>query len=359
MTALHVTNERMMRVAATFAIGAVVACTAADQVVVSTAVDQAAQESEAELSLEIFVSEPEELNVTSAMITGPTEMMVVSGQGTKSAATRLADRVEATGLELKYIFLTHPHIDHSQGAGVLLERFPNAEFISTLEIALLQRHRIPFDDAVATAFFKENAAVPSAPARDYSDTVILIDGARVEIWKDIVGDAGLGYPDEPHVALYIPSLHALIPSDVVYFNGHVMTGGSSSGSRAAWIEQLEDWIGRDFNVVVPGHMPLTSLPDLTARAALTHTRDYIVDYDRTVAEASSSGEVVQTMIGLYPDVGHQPAVYMSAALEFQELRKLPFDTTGKEFDPGLSEEEIAEIDRQRLYTLREAYSNPK
>ena len=79
------------------------------------------------LELEIFVSEPEEINITSVLIKGPTEMMVMCAQGQKSSATRLADRIEEIGLELKYIFLSHAHLDHSQGAGILKERFPKAE----------------------------------------------------------------------------------------------------------------------------------------------------------------------------------------------------------------------------------------
>ena len=129
----------------------------------------------AKLSLEIFVSEPNEINVTSALIMGSTEMMVVSSQGTKSSANRLADTIEGKRLKLKYIYLTHPHLDHSQGAGILLNRFPEAKFIASPEVARLQRIRIALDDKLAKSRYEENAAVPSVPAEDYAESQILIE----------------------------------------------------------------------------------------------------------------------------------------------------------------------------------------
>ena len=126
--------------------------------------------SAAPLELEVFVSEPKEINITSVLVMGPREMMVVSAQGTKSAATRLADLIASKDRTLKYIFLTHPHLDHSQGAGVLLKRFPEAQFIATPEVAALQRRRMPMDDALAAARFGDNAAIPSVPAEDFEAT---------------------------------------------------------------------------------------------------------------------------------------------------------------------------------------------
>jgi len=121
------------------------------------------------LTLEIFVSEPEEVNVTSALIMGDTELLVMSAQGTRSAAMRLANRIESTGLQLKYVYLSHPHMDHSQGASVLKRRFPSAEFIAIPDVAGSQRENIPANDELAAFRFGANAAIPSIPFSDYED----------------------------------------------------------------------------------------------------------------------------------------------------------------------------------------------
>lgn len=272
-----------------------------------------------ELKLEIFVSEPEEINITSALIMGPTEMMVVSAQGTRSSANRLADLIAEKGLRLKYIYLTHAHLDHSQGATMLLQRFPNAQFITTPEIGELQRSSIEGYDAFASFRYQENAAVPSTPVTDYHEDTIEIDGHPIEIWKDVLGDSG---PDVPHSALYIPSLKALMPSDTIYYNGHVMLAGSTTESRVQAIEQIDSWLAMDLDVVVPGHTPRKSLSKLTARGALEHTKNYIIRYEEALATSSSSDEVISKMIAAYPTMAHQSALYISVYRSFGENERL-------------------------------------
>jgi hypothetical protein len=137
-----------------------------------------------------------------------------------------------------------------------------------------------------------------------------------------VGDAGLGHPDEPHSAIYVPSVRALLPSDAVYFDAHMMTGGSSKSSRAQWVAQLDSWIDKNFEIVVPGHMPKTSLVRLSARGALTHSRDYLLAYDRAVADTGSADELIAQMTSLYPDLQHHAALRLSAFMDHQETHRI-------------------------------------
>ena len=287
----------------------------------TSSADEIAAAPESQLSLEIFVSEPNEVNVTSALIMGPTEMMVVSAQGTKSAAIDLADVIEGKGKSLKYIFLTHPHLDHAQGASVLKQRFPEARFIATPITAFMQRNRIPTSDALAVARYGDNAAVPSVPAEDYHGSKLFIDGEEVEIWSGLIGDVGSGPISEPHSAIFVPGLNAFMPSDIVYFNGHVMMGGSTPESRAQWLAQIDHWISLEFDTVVPGHMPKTSLGDLTAQGALEHSAAYIRSYDEVMATSETSEQVIERMIELYPDAQHQSALYLGTYLNFAERDK--------------------------------------
>lgn len=308
------------------------------------------------LSLEIFVSEPAEINVTSALIMGPNEMMVVSAQATRSSAERLAARIKSKGLRLKYIFLTHPHLDHSQGAGILLQHFPEAQFIATPAIAKLQRHRMALDDAMAKKRYGDNAAIPSVPAQDYRQNSLLIDGETVEIWHNIVGDAGIGHHDEPHVALYIPSLKALMPSDVIYFNAHVMMGGSTRASRQAWLKQIEGWMAMDLNIVVPGHMPKGA--PLTAEGALTHTFSYITAYDSVLDKSDSSDAVIDEMINRYPDMPHRSALYLGTYLNFGEMHRLTFNPTIETIADWLPNYWVKWLD-QKIFASKKADYNPE
>jgi glyoxylase-like metal-dependent hydrolase (beta-lactamase superfamily II) len=163
----------------------------------------AAAEVEQALAIDIFVSEPGEINTTSAIIKGKSEMMVVCAQPNISAATRLAEKLKSTGLELKYIFLTHAHLDHFQGASILLKEFPSAQFIATPKVASLQRLRIEVSDQIAKDRYGDNAAVPSVEVDAFDEDVLFIDGMTVELWHGYVGDAALGHPDEEHTVVYV------------------------------------------------------------------------------------------------------------------------------------------------------------
>ena len=313
----------------------------------------------AQLELELFVSEPDEINVVSALIIGPTEMMVVSAQGTKSAANRLADRIEETDRTLRYIFLTHPHFDHHQGASVLKARFPMARFVASPDVARLQRVRAPMDDEQSRARLGANAAVPYVLAEDYPADTIEIDGVPIELWRGIIGDAGLGYPDEPHTALYIPSLNALLPSDAVYHDAHVFLGGSSRESRMIWSAQLEGWLAREFEIVVPGHMAKTSLETLSPEVALSHTRNYIATYEAVLAESETSDQLIAAMIEKYPDIRHRQGLYLGAFFDFFEFRSMLIDKAGNvAAGPGPASPQEAEAQRRQFEAVRRAYNPP-
>lgn len=280
---------------------------------------------ETKLTVEIYVSEPAEINTTSALIKGPTELMVVSAQPNISAASRLVKEIKQTGLSLKYIFLTHAHLDHFQGASIILSEFPEAQFVATPSIAKLQHLRIEASDEIARSRYGDNAAVPSIPVTPFNDDKLVIDGMPVEIWTGYYGDVALGHPDEAHNVLYVPSAHTLIPSDIVYFDAHVMLGGTTKESREIWISQLEKWLDQDFDKIVPGHMPKDA--PLTPNGALQHTIQYIKDYDKVLETHENAESVIRAMKEIYPDLRHGSALHIGTFIHFKVMHKLAFSST--------------------------------
>ena len=277
------------------------------------------------LSIDIFVSEPHEINTTSTLIMGETEMMVVCAQPNISSAQRLVQRLKKTGLELKYIFLTHAHMDHFQGASILLDAFPSARFIASPKIASLQKMRINVSDEIAESRYGDNAAIPSVAVEAFHEDTLFIDGKSVELMHGYVGDAVLGEADEEHTVLYVPSAHTLIPSDIVYFNAHVMMGGSTKKSRAKWKAQLKNWLAQKYDVVVPGHMPKGS--NLTAEGALRHTLSYINAYEDVIANYHTPDEVISEMKKRFPSIKHESALVIGTYIDFRKMHKLSFSPT--------------------------------
>jgi glyoxylase-like metal-dependent hydrolase (beta-lactamase superfamily II) len=76
--------------------------------------DCAGSESET-LHLDVFIGAADSLDVTSALIYGKSEAILVDCQFRISEAKKLADQVAARGRRLKAIIITHPDNDHYIG----------------------------------------------------------------------------------------------------------------------------------------------------------------------------------------------------------------------------------------------------
>ncbi|CAD0187190.1 hypothetical protein RUESEDTHA_04102 [Ruegeria sp. THAF57] len=277
------------------------------------------------LRLRHFISQPEEINVSSSLIMGTHEVICVTAQPTKFAAERLADMIEETGLKLTYVYLDHAHLDHSQGAAVLIKRFPDAKFVGAPNVVALQHLRMEADDKMARARYGDNAAVPSVPFEALDAGKLMLEGHEIQLWHDQFGDVGIGEPDEPHTVIYIPDLKALLPTDICYWQGHIMMGGSTPDSRARWKQQIREWMQMDLNVVIPGHVVRAESPSMTAQGVLEFSLDYIDAYEDVLDSSATSDEVIARMQDLYPDLGHVSALHIGTFILFGETHRLLFN----------------------------------
>ncbi len=277
------------------------------------------------LRLKHLISQPEEINVSTSLIMGKEDVICVTAQATRFAAERLADEIAETGLNLTYVYLDHAHLDHSQGATVLKKRFPNAKFVGAPEVVKLQHLRMEADDNMARSRYGANAAVPSVPFEPLDSDTLMIEGRKIELWHNQIGDVGIGKPDEPHTVMYIPDLKALLPTDICYYRGHVMLGGTTKESREQWKAQLREWMKMDLNVIIPGHIVRAESDSMTPQGVLEFTLKYIEDYEEVFENASSSDEVIDRMIAKYPGMQHVSALQIGTFILFRETHRLLFN----------------------------------
>ncbi|MGC1423545.1 MAG: MBL fold metallo-hydrolase, partial [Terracidiphilus sp.] len=69
--------------------------------------------------------------ITSTLIFGEYDAVLVDAMGTVAEAEALADWVALHNRNLETIYITHAHFDHFYGLSVLLDRFPGARAIAT------------------------------------------------------------------------------------------------------------------------------------------------------------------------------------------------------------------------------------
>ena len=85
------------------------------------------------LKLEVYTSPPNGYSVTSTIISGPNEVMVIDPQFLLSEAEHVIDRIHSMKKPLTLIYSTHAHPDHMFGVAALKKAFPNARYVAAPE----------------------------------------------------------------------------------------------------------------------------------------------------------------------------------------------------------------------------------
>src|SRR5277367_275146 len=71
--------------------------------------------------------------ITSTLIFGEYDAVLVDAMGIVAEAEALADWIALHNRNLETIYITHAHFDHFYGLSILLDRFPRARAIATLQ----------------------------------------------------------------------------------------------------------------------------------------------------------------------------------------------------------------------------------
>ena len=84
------------------------------------------------LKTKVFLSSDKNdgFGVTSTIIYGNKDAMLVDAQFTIANAHRLLAELIELNKNVKYVFLTHLHPDHYLGLEVIMQRYPDAEVIA-------------------------------------------------------------------------------------------------------------------------------------------------------------------------------------------------------------------------------------
>ena len=95
--------------------------------------------------------------ITSTLIFGEHDAVLVEALTTVAEAEALADWVALHHRNLQTIYITHGHFDHFYGLSVLLDLFPRARAIAAPKsLDLMQRFLLPRWTSSSTSAFRDN-----------------------------------------------------------------------------------------------------------------------------------------------------------------------------------------------------------
>ncbi len=230
--------------------------------------------------------------MTSTLIYGEYDAVLVDAQTTVAEAEALADWIALHHRNLQTIYITHAHFDHFYGLSVLLDRFPNARAIATPStVAGMQVFLTPPLNQFVQRCFPGQLATKLVAAEPYAHDTFTLEGHELRIIEQ-------GRTDGPDTtSLYVPSLGLVVAGDVVYNQCRMYVGDTTPESRRNWIAALDRLAALNPSIVVAGHKK-PGAPD--SPSTIQDTKRYLQDFERLQKTTTSDQELFDEMTELYP-----------------------------------------------------------
>jgi glyoxylase-like metal-dependent hydrolase (beta-lactamase superfamily II) len=258
------------------------------------------------LHLYVYVADDRAYHVTSTLIYGRTESVLVDAQFLLTDASKLAERIAQTHTKLTAIFITHPDLDHWIGLAVLHEKFPDARIYMTKQALEEFKKSVGADLEGRRKRAPEETPSAVPTPEPLPSTQLTVDGQPVFIVPDQQGDVAAA-PLNSFV--FVPSLRAVIAGDIVFSETHLWLAGSTSNTRASWRTSLEIIKALQPKIVVAGHGPRE--PE-DSTAAVVFTGGYLRDFETLLSSSAGEDQFVSAMQRKYPNLGQPRFVKIAA-----------------------------------------------
>jgi len=264
------------------------------------------------LALDVYTADAQGIGVTSTLIYGETEALLVDTQFRISDAEKLADRIAGKGRRLKAILVTHPHFDHFYGASVLLRRFPGTPvYASASDIEYIKGDLANTVAQIRARFGAETIPADIVIPRPWPGTHFTVDGQSVDVIAGLQGDVG---PGPRNNVVWVPSLAAAIVGDIAFNQVHLSLRATDARSRNAWQETLRLVQERQPRIVVAGHKNHAELPDTPE--VLAFNKAYLTEFEAALAASHNAGELIAAMKQKFPEAGLDRILNFTAARFF-------------------------------------------
>jgi glyoxylase-like metal-dependent hydrolase (beta-lactamase superfamily II) len=233
--------------------------------------------------------------ITSTLITGKHDAVLVDPPLTISQATEVGNWISTSGRTLRHVYITHGHGDHWFGAIPLLERFP------TVSVLVTSGTRDVMAAQNQPAFRKEfwDRVFPGQlPTGDL--TVSVVDTTGFELEGIPLLPIEVGHTDtDATTMLHIPEIGLLVAGDVVYNGVHpYLTESGGVNGINSWLTALDTAEALRPAMVIAGHKDPRAFDNPSQIQA---TRRYLTDARRLLESASSAEQFYNEMLALHPD----------------------------------------------------------
>lgn len=245
----------------------------------------------ADLKVDVVTASPEGFLVTSTLISGENDAVLVDGQFTLADAHRVVAKVLESKKNLKTIFVTHAHPDHFFGLEVLKQAFPKVEVVTTAAVLKEMKDITPGKVAYWKPIYTTNLTGEPQYPRAISGDSIDLEGQKLELISMAAGES------EAATVVWVPSVKTAIVGDLAYNGVHVWLAEADAERRTAWLANLAKVKALGPTTVVAGH----EMPDVKRTAkVLDDTTAYIKDFEAALATAKDAADLTAKMTKKHP-----------------------------------------------------------
>jgi glyoxylase-like metal-dependent hydrolase (beta-lactamase superfamily II) len=195
--------------------------------------------------------------ISSTLIFGERDAVLVDTPITVEQARALANWVVASGKNLTTIYATHGHGDHFFGTSTVLDRFPGARFVARPEVIKVMRQQASPESLGIfwNPRFPGQISGHLAIAEELAGNVINLEG------HDLVS-VPLGFTDTASTTcLHVPSIGLIVAGDAAYNGDHLhMSESPDQQKRQEWIAALDKMESLKPRAVIAGHKRVGKFP---------------------------------------------------------------------------------------------------
>ena len=247
---------------------------------------------------------------TGIYVIGEKDLTIVE-TGPSPSVKHVKKGLEALGFSLdqvKYIIVTHIHLDHAGGAGLLLEECPNAKVVVHRKGA---RHLADPSRLIAgaKAVYGEKFSVLFDPIRSIPENRLLIKGEG-DILK-IGSTCALEFSDTPghanhHLSIYDPVSKGIFTGDTVgiryeqlidkEINLFLPSTSPNQFNPNTMKKQIDRMLEMDLNYIYYGHFGMTEKPKDALQQVADWLPVFMAEGEAVFAEQKGHEELARRLL---------------------------------------------------------------